>query len=81
MKRLTLAVVVAFVALSLSACKCTTEKAAVSRIQATHEKVAKKLLEYVDKDPALKPADKDDWKKLVESDQRNVEALRKALED
>jgi hypothetical protein len=68
-------------ALACGACKCTAEKAAVSRIQATHEKVAKKLLDYVDKDPALKPEDKKDWRLLVESDQRNVEALRKALED
>jgi hypothetical protein len=67
--------------LACGACKCTAEKAAVSRIQATHEKVAKKLLDYVDKDPALKPEDKKDWRLLVESDQRNVEALRKALED
>jgi hypothetical protein len=68
-------------ALAAGACKCTAEKAAVSRVQATHERVAKKLLEYVDKDPALKPEDKKDWRLLVESDQRNIEALKRALED
>lgn len=67
--------------LTLASCKCSAERGAVSQVQASHEMIAKKLLEYVDKDVALKPADKDDWKKLVESDRRNIESLKKALGD
>lgn len=79
MRKLALSVAL-FAALACGACRCAVEKAAVSRIEATHEKVAKKLLDYVEKDPALKPADKADWKALVESDQRNIDALKRALE-
>ena len=80
MRKILLAVA-AVALLSAATCQCKAEKAAVSRMEATHERVAKKLLEYVEKDPVLKPADKDDWKKLVESDKRNLDALKRSLED
>ena len=67
-------------ALACGACNCTVEKRAVAEVERSHEIVSKKLLEYVDKDPALKPADRDDWRKVVEADRRNLEALRKALD-
>ena len=79
MKKLALAIVLALAA--LQGCKCAAEKAAVVQVQNSHELVSKKLLEYVDKDASLNAAAKDDWKKLVESDRRNLESLKKALGD
>lgn len=68
-------------ALACGACTCTVEKRAVAEVERSHEIVSKKLLEYVDKDPALKPAEKADWKAIVASDKRNLDALRRALGD
>ena len=79
MKKLALAIVLALAA--LQGCKCAAEKAAVVQVQNSHELVSKKLLEYVDKDASLNAAAKDDWKKLVESDRRNLDSLKKALGD
>ena len=79
MKKVVLALVLALAA--LQGCKCSAERAAVVQVQNSHEIVSKKLLEYVDKDASLNAAAKDDWKKLVESDRRNLESLKKALGD
>jgi hypothetical protein len=80
MRKLALSVAL-LAALACGACKCAAERNAVVQIEATHEKVAKRLLEYVEKDASLNAAAKDDWKKLVESDRRNIEALKRALGD
>lgn len=80
MRKLTLALVSVVFVLSLSACKCTVEKQAVTQVENSHKIIAKKLLEYVAKDASLDAKAKDDWKKLVESDQRNIDALKKAME-
>jgi outer membrane PBP1 activator LpoA protein len=68
-------------AVSLTACKCAAEKGAVANVQKSHDLVSKKFLSYVDKDASLSDADKKDWRALVESDQRNIDALRKSLGD
>ena len=75
---ISLVVVLGFAA---GGCRCTAEKNAVTQIQATHELVAIKLLEYVERDSSLSTAEKADWKALVESDQRNIAALKKSLEE
>jgi hypothetical protein len=68
-------------ALGLTSCKCSAERAAVVQVEKSHDMIAKKLLDYVDRDASLNAAAKDDWKKLVESDRRNIESLKKALGD
>lgn len=87
---------VAVLVLSLTSCKCSAERAAVDEVDRTHSQIAAKLLKYVDADPAIAgPRNagesdasyaerttkaRDDWHKLVESDKRNIEQLKKALE-
>jgi hypothetical protein len=80
MKKITLALA-ALVLLTAATCQCKAEKHAVSQVEKSHGLIAKKFLEYVDKDPALNAATKDDYKKLVESDRRNIEALKRSLGD
>jgi chaperone required for assembly of F1-ATPase len=76
------AVLVALVmGLSMTACTCTVAKKAVDEVDRSHGLISTQLLKYVDKDASLNSAAKEDWKKLVESDKRNIEALKKALED
>lgn len=65
----------------MTACKCTAEKGAVANVQKTHDAVSKKFLKYVDADASLSDADKKDWHSLVESDQRNIDALKKSVGD
>jgi hypothetical protein len=79
-KRLLLAFVSVVLLFSLTSCKCSVEKAAVSQVENSHKLIATKLLDYVGKDASLDPKAKNDWKLLIESDQRNIEALKKALE-
>lgn len=80
MKRLMLAFIPVVLLFSLGSCKCSVEKAAVSQVESSHKLIATKLLDYVNKDASLDAKAKDDWKKLVESDQRNIDALKKAME-
>lgn len=68
----------------ISSCKCTAERGAVTNVQKTHVMIAAKFLKYVDADVAagkMTAADAADWRKLVESDVRNIEALKKSLGD
>jgi outer membrane PBP1 activator LpoA protein len=74
-----LALVCLTMALTFTSCKCTAEKGAVVNVQKTHDLIAKKFLKYVDTDASLSDADKKDWRALVESDQRNIDALKKSL--
>lgn len=80
MKRISIAFVSAVLFLSLSGCKCSVEKAAVSQVEASHKLIATQLLKYVAADTKLSEKAKEDWSKLVESDQRNIDALKKAME-
>jgi len=79
-KRIALAFLPVVLIFSLASCKCSVEKAAVTQVENSHKLIAAKLLQYVDKDASLDAKAKDDWKKLVESDQRNIDALKKAME-
>ena len=65
----------------LSACSCPAARRAVEEVDKSHEIVSKQLLKYVEKDAALSQKDKDDWKALVDSDRRNIEKLKKAMEE
>lgn len=80
MKKLAIALLSCVLALSLSSCKCSVEKTAVTQVENSHKLIAVKLLKYVDADASLDAKAKDDWHKLVESDQRNIDALKKAME-
>lgn len=80
MKRLvTLALSLALV-FSLSSCKCSVERQAVSQVEGSHKLIATQLLKYVDADPKLDAKAKNDWKQMVEADQRNIDSLKKAME-
>lgn len=80
MKRLGLSIAGILLALSMGACKCAVEKTAVSQFEGTHKLIAAQFMIYVNADPKLNQKAKDDWKALVESDQRNIDALKKATE-
>lgn len=68
----------ALLGLFMSACCSTIPRQAVDEVDRTHGLISTQLLKYVEKDASLNQAAKDDWKKLVESDKRNIEALKKA---
>lgn len=81
--------IAAFLALSLSACSCAVERRAVEEVERTHTLISTQLLEYVSADPLIagpgateeaKKKARDDWKGIVESDRRNIDRLKKALE-
>lgn len=77
MKKLAFAAALLGVA-AMAAC-CAAQKASVTNIQATHDILTKKLLAYVDADKSLSDADKRDWHAMIDSDQRNIDALRNAV--
>lgn len=79
MRRIAAVFLAAVLAFCLSAC-CTVERRAVEEVDRSHALIATQLLKYVDKDASLSAKDKDDWRKLVESDKRNIERLKKAVE-
>lgn len=73
----------------LGSCKFTAEKVALDNVQATHDVIARKYMKYVRADAAAQVAAKkmtdaeaaafiDDEQKLIDSDQRNIAALRKS---
>lgn len=75
--------------LLISACKFTAEKASLDNVQATHDVIAKKYMKYVNDYATaqqaagkMSKADADafviDEQKLLDSDQRNIAALRKS---
>lgn len=80
MKRIALAFVSVVLVFSLASCKCSVEKTAVTQVENSHKLISVKLLKYVDADASLDAKAKDDWHKLVESDQRNIDSLKKAME-
>jgi hypothetical protein len=75
-----LAVIVVFAAFSLGGCVCKAEKQVVSEIEKTQAIMDVEYLRYVEADPLLKPEDKTDRKKLVESRSRLLDKLKKSLE-
>lgn len=96
MKRTLLAFVSVALIFSLSSCTCSVEKGAVSQVDNSQKLISAKLIKYVDADdniagpkhPGELDADfvnrkikaRDDWHKMIDSNQRNIDALKKALE-
>lgn len=80
MKKKVVAVAIVLV-LSLASCKCTAEKAAVGRLQDQHEKLFTKYTAYVDADPKLDAAAKDDERKLLQSLRDITGSLKRSLGD
>ncbi len=80
-KRLALAVLSIVLVLSLSACKCTAEKAAVGRLGDQQEKVFVKYTMYIAKDDRLDAAAKDDELKLLQSIRDIVASLKRSMGD
>ena len=65
----------------LSSCKCTAEKAAVSRLEDQQEKIFVKYTAYVQADAKLSAPAKDDEFKLLQSLRDIVLALKRSLGD
>jgi hypothetical protein len=61
-------------------CRCTAEKQAVVEIEKSQADEDAEYLRYVDHDPLLKPEDRDDRHKLIESRRRLFDKLKKSLE-
>ena len=80
MKRKIISVAVVLV-LSLASCKCSAEKAAVTRLEDQHEKLFVKYTIYVAKDPNLDAKAKDDELKLLQSLRDITSSLKRSLGD
>lgn len=96
MKKLVLAGLSLVLVFGLSACKCSAERAAADEVDRSHAIIATQLLKYVNADANIagpkksgesdadyegrKKKARDDWKGLVESDKRNIDKLKLALE-
>lgn len=89
MKKILLSVVSVVLVFSLSSCKSTVDQQAINQVDSSHKLISAKLLKYVDADAGIagpgatedqKKKARDDWHKTVESDQRNIDALKKAAE-
>jgi len=76
MRRIVTALAICAV-LSFAGCS-TVDRNAVNQIEVTHAQILPKYLEYVSKDATLSDPQKEDRKKLVESLQRIVAALKKS---
>jgi len=77
--RMKVVVVALVLVLSLTSCKCSAEKAAVGRLQDQHEKLFVKYAAYVNADPKLNAAAKDDELKLLQSLRDITGSLKRSL--
>lgn len=75
-----ISVVAVILVLSISGCKCTAEKAAVARLEDQQEKIFVKYTAYVNADPKLDAASKDDERKLLQSLRDITSSLKRSLE-
>ncbi len=80
-KRFSLLLAVAVLALVSSSCKCSAQKASVAQIEATHELVSQLLLNYVEKDAGLTEQEKARRRTLVQTDKENIQKLKAAMGD
>jgi hypothetical protein len=78
MKKLSVVVSLLLV-LSVSSCKCSAEKAAVSRLEDQQEKIFAKYTIYVAKDANLDAKAKDDELKLLQSLRDITTSLKKSM--
>jgi ABC-type phosphate/phosphonate transport system substrate-binding protein len=67
------------IVLALASCKCSAERAAVSRLEGQQEKLFAKYSAYVNADPKLDAAAKDDERKLLQSLRDITSALKRSL--
>lgn len=67
-------------AVLVAGCHCAAEKQVVTDIEKTQTYMDAEYLRYIDHDPMLKPEEKDDRHKMIESRQRLLEKLKKSLE-
>ena len=82
MKRFTMVVLVAVLTLALSACTCTAEKGAVTRLESQHEKLKVKYLKYVDADPNIGgPSATEEQRKKARADERLLFDSLKSITD
>lgn len=65
--------------LFLSSCTCAAEKNAVVQIEATYALIEFEYLKYIDADPKLDAAAKDDRKQLIDKYHHILDALKKSL--
>lgn len=69
------------IVLSLASCKCSAERAAVTRLEDQHEKLFTKYSAYVNADPKLDAAAKDDEQKLLKTLRDITSSLKRSLGD
>lgn len=79
MRKLFIGIVLALSAVLASGC-CTAERRLAEDIEKIHGRLFPMLTNYIDKDPALKPEDKEDKKGLMRAAKDAVDALKKALD-
>lgn len=60
-------------------CTCAAEKNAVIEIEATYALVELEYLQYIDADPKLNAASRDDRRKLIADYHKLVDLLKKSL--
>lgn len=63
-----------------SCCSHPVEVGSLKDVEAKQEKYFGKYLKYVDSDPALKPAEKNDERETVGAIKRQTSSVRKSLE-
>lgn len=80
MRKLWIGVLAAVLSASV-ACSCPAARQAAVEVERTNNLISPKFLQYIEADAALKPAEKNDWKGLVDSNKKNIEALKNALKD
>jgi uncharacterized lipoprotein YehR (DUF1307 family) len=78
-KKLTVALLSMVMVLSLSACHCTAEKQSVAEVENSHKLIATALMGYVKKDASLTEKEKGRFQTLVDTDNENIQKLKKAL--
>lgn len=67
------------IVLSLSSCKCAAEKGAVGRLESQQEKIFVRYTAYVNQDPKLDAAKRDDEIKLLQSLRDITGSLKRSL--
>lgn len=64
-----------------SCCTSTAKKASVGEVENSHKLIATALMGYVKKDASLSDKEKARFQTLVDTDNENIQKLKKALEE
>ena len=78
MRKLVLAAALAIALVGAVGCKCSVPLASFDQVESTQQIIEKEYLKYVEADPKLSAKDKEDRKKLLESNDRNFAAIKDA---